>query len=261
MIAINHQGVREQIKRLTADFGTLQNKQVPFALKWAGNATMRDGADRVALRMKSTFSAGPRGMAWIQRHVKALREGAPLAREYGGSGGAALAIIPPGGAKLAGWDRYRGSLVAMTEGGGPTPGPKRFGGAGQSGMSDLGRFPIPIRRKGTPQPYPLQMYPVNLGLSSRTGISGRRAVGGGLRGKLRTYLVPMRNNPGHSMIFQRFGKDRDATQPLFWIQRETRVPARPFFFETAKAAIAQRFGVHFPAAMEQALFGRGGYAG
>lgn len=261
MIAINHQGVREQVKKLTADFGALQNKQAPYAIKWAAEASVVDAKDRVALRMKQSFSAGPRGMRWIQSHVRALKVGDKWGREYGGSGGAALAIIPPGGPSVAGPERYRGSLVAMMERGGLTPGPKRFGGSGQSGTSDLGRFPIPIRRPGTPQPYPKAMYPVNLGLSSRTGISGRRAVGGGLRGKRRTYLVPIRNAPGHSMIFQRFGKERDATQPIFWIQRQTRVPARPYFFDTAQFAIAQRFAVHFPAAMEHALFGRGRYNG
>lgn len=261
MIAINHQHLRDQIEKITADFGTLQNKQAPYAIRWAAEATVTDAADRVRLRMKQSFSAGPRGMRWIQNHVRALKVGDKWGREYGGSGGAALAIIPPGGARVAGPERYRGSLVAMMERGGPTPGPKRFGGSGQSGMSDLGRYPVPIRRRGTPEPYPRKMYPVNLGLSSRTGIDGRRAVGGSLRGKHRTYLVPMRNNPGHSMIFQRFGKERDATQPIFWIQRQTRVPARPYFFDTAQRAITQRFGVHFPAAMEHALFGRGRYNG
>ncbi len=261
MMTINHAGVREQIKRLTADFGTLQAKQAPFAIKWAAEASVTDASDRVRLRMKQTFNAGPRGMRWIQNHVRALREGDRWGREYGGSGGAALAIIPPGGALAAGPERYRGSLIAMFERGGPTPGPKRFGGAGQSGMSDLGRFPIPIRTPGTPQPYSKAMYPVNLGLSSRTGISGRRAVGGAMRGKRRTYLVPIVNAPGHSMIFQRYGKERDATQPIFWVQRQTRVPARPFFFATAEQAIGQRFGVHFPAALQHALFGRGRYVG
>lgn len=256
--------INAQIAALTRDFGALQQKQVPFAIKWAANATVRDAADKVRLTMKRSFSAGPRGMAWIQNHVKDLRVGAPLAREVGGTGNAALGIIPPGGrssGRFASWERYRGSLVPMFEVGGPTPGPKRFGGRAGGAQSDLGRYPIPIRRPGQPEPYPKKLYPVNLGLSSRTGISGRRAVGGGLRGKHRTYLVPMLNSPGHSMVFQRYGKERDSSQPIFWVQRETRVPKRPYFFETARASIAQRFAVHFPAAMEQALFGRGAYTG
>jgi hypothetical protein len=254
--------VRSNVDELIKDFGTLQLKQAPWAVKWAANATVVDAADKVTLKMTNTFNAGPRGMRWIHRHVKAMNVGSRLAREYGGQGGAALGIIPPGGAKMAAWARYRGSLVAMMERGGPTPGPRRFGGAmgGSGPMSDLGRYPVPIRRPGHPEPYPRSMYPVNLGLSARTGIS-TRVVGGGLRGKRRTYLIPMRNNPGHSMIFQRFGKERDATMPIFWVQRETRVPARPFFFDTAQRSMAQRFPIHFEHAMQQALFGRGAYRG
>lgn len=253
--------VQASVAALIKDFGAMQQKQLPFALRDAMNASVVDSQSTVQLAMKRSFSAGPAGMKWIQRHVKVIKVGARLGREYGGSGGAALAVIPPGGAKLAGWERYRGSLVAMMEAGGLTPGPKRFGGRAGGAMSDFGRYAIPIRRPGHPQPYPRSLYPVNLGLSSRTGISGRRAVGGGLRGKHRTYLVPMRNNPGHSMVFQRFGKQRDDSQPLFWIQQQTRVPARPYFFANAQRVITVRFGVHFPAAMEHALFGRGAYRG
>lgn len=255
--------IRAHVAALTADFGAMQQRQVPYAVKWAANATVRDASDRMTLAVKQSFSAGPRGMAWIQRHVKALPVGAPLAREYGGSGAAALGIIPPAGrsaSRFASWERYRGSLVPLMEVGGPTPGPRRFGGRAGGAGSDLGRYAVPIRRPGHPQPYPLSLYPVNLGLASRMGISGR-TVGGALRGKRRTYLVPMRNNPGHSMVFQRFGQERDATQPIFWVQRETRVPARPYFFANARRAIEQRFTVHFPFAMEQALFGKGAYTG
>lgn len=251
----------KSVMALVKDFGQMQMRQVPWAFKWAANATVRDTVDPVRMRMRQLFNAGPRGRRWMENHVRALRDGSYVAREYGGSGSAAVAVIPPGGAKAAGWERYRGSLLPMFERGGPTPGPKRFGGRAGGAMSDFGRYAIPIRRPGHPQPYPRSLYPVNLGLSSRTGISGRRAVGGGLRGKHRTYLVPMRNNPGHSMVFQRFGKQRDDSQPLFWIQQQTRVPARPYFFANAQRVITVRFGVHFPAAMEHALFGRGRYNG
>lgn len=251
----------KSVMALVKDFGQMQMRQVPWAFKWAANATMRDTVDPVRMRMRQLFNTSPRGRRWMENHVRALRDGSYVAREYGGSGSAAVAVIPPGGAKAAGWERYRGSLLPMFERGGPTPGPKRFGGSGQSGMSDLGRYPIPIRRPGQPQPYPLKLYPVNLGLSSRTGISGRRAVGGGLRGKHRTYLVPMLNNRGTSMVFQRFGQQRDDTMPIFWVQRDTQVPRRPYFFETAQRSVTTRFAVHFPAALEHALFGRGAYAG
>lgn len=249
------------VAALLKDLSTIEQRQVPWALKWASDAAVADAEGTVRLAMKRSFSAGPAGMRWIQRHVKAVRTGGRLSREYGGGPGAALVVVPPGGAKLAGWERYRGSLVAMMEGGGLTPGPKRFGGRASGANSDFGRYAIPIRRPGHPQPYPRRMYPINLGLASRTGISGRRAVGGGLRGKHRTYLVPMQNNRGHSMVFQRFGPQRDDTQPIFWIQQQTRVPARPYFFANAQRAIAQRFGVHFPHALEQALHGRGAYRG
>lgn len=252
----------KSVAAIVKDFGTMQQKQLPFALRQALNATVRDAQSTVQLAMKRSFSAGPVGMRWIQRHVKAIAVGSRMGREHGaGREAAALGIIPPGGLKLAGWERYRGSLVALMEVGGLTPGPKRFGGRLSGASSDFGRYAVPIRRPGHPQPYPLRMYPINLGLSSRTGISGRRAVGGGLKGKHRTYLVPMLNNRGTSMIFQRFGKGRDDTQPIFWVQQQTRVPARPYFFANAQRIIAVRFAVHFPAAMEHALFGRGAYTG
>ncbi len=250
---------KASVAELIKDFGTLQHKQLPWAMKWASNATMTDVGDDVVFKMKRTFNAGARGMRWVHRHVKVMKQGSRLSREYG-KGGAAVGIIPPGGVKLAGWERYRGSLVAMMEQGGPTPGPRRFGGRASGGSSDLGRYAIPVRRKGVPQPFPLRMYPINLGLSSRTGIS-TRTVGGALRGQRRTYMVPMLNSPGNAMIFQRYGKERDATQPLFWTQRDTHVRRRPYFFGTAEASVKQRFAVHFPHAMEQALWKRGAYTG
>lgn len=262
MIAtVNTTALANNVAGLIRDFGQMQQRQVPYALRQATNATVRDAAEELELRwIGRSFRASPRGLAWIRRHVKALHEGSVLSREYG-TGKASVAIIPPGGAKLAGFDRYRGSLVAMMERGGATPGPKRFGGrAVGAGMSDLGRFPVPVRRPGVGQPYPLRLYPINLGLSSRTGIA-KRTVGGALKGKHRTFLVPIANNPGHSMVLQRFGKQRDDVQHLFWVQRETRIPARPFFFANVERSIVQRLGVHFPAAMQHALWNRGAYTG
>ncbi len=250
---------RASVASLTKDFGELQNKQLPWAMKWAANATVEDAGDKVLTRMKAILPGSARGRAWIHQHLKVMRHGSRLSREHG-NGGAALGIIPPGGVKLAGWERYRGSLIAMMENGGLTPGPKRFGGRASGGASDFGRYAIPIRRRGTFSPYPLQLYPINLGLSSRTGIT-RRTVGGALRGKERTFLVPIKNSPGNSMVFQRYGKERDAASPLFWVQRDTRVPKRPYFFATAEASVKQRFAVHFPHAMEQALWKRGAYTG
>lgn len=252
---------KASVAALVKDFGTLQAKQLPWALMWASNATVADAEDNVVLSMKRMLPASSRGRTWIHRHVKVMKQGSRLSREHGsGKGGAAIGIIPPGGVKLAGWDRYRGSLVAMMENGGLTPGPRRFGGRASGAMSDLGRYAIPIRRRGQFSPLPLSMYPINLGLSSRTGIS-KRTVGGALRGKQRTYMVPIRNSPGNALILQRYGKERDATQPLFWTQRETRVPRRPYFFAVVDAAVKQRFGLHFQHAMEQALWKRGAYTG
>lgn len=263
ILAIN---ARAGVEALTRDFGQLQMKQAPYAARWAIDATMRDADQAVRNRMQQRFVASPRGLRWLQNHVKVLGPNSTLGRSLHGKSGADtqlrgyIGIIPPGGISSAGWERYRGSLVAMMERGGATPGPKRFGGSGQSGMSDLGRFPIPIRRPGTPSPYPKAMYPVNLGLSSRTAISGKRAVGGGLRGKRRTYLVPIRNSPGNAMIFQRYGRGKGSdSMPIFWTQRDTRLPARGYFFPTVDAVVQTRLGTHFAAAMQQALWGRGRY--
>ncbi|MBX3173287.1 MAG: hypothetical protein KF709_02690 [Gemmatimonadaceae bacterium] len=255
--------IRTNVQELIKDFGTMQQKQLPYAVKWMLRALEKDIAQATENRIQQKFSASAQGLRWLQRHVKILNPGSRLGRATLGQGRTGhehgfVAIIPPGGAKLAGWDRYRGSLVAMMEQGGPTPGPKRFGGRASGPLSDLGRFPVPVRRPGTPSPFPRRLYPINLGLSARTGIS-TRVVGGGLKGKHRTFLVPITNSPGHSMVLQRFGRAKDDTMPLFWVQRDTRLPARHFFFPTADLVVRTRLVLHFERAMQQALFGRGAY--
>lgn len=248
------------VDALLETFGTMQQRQIPFAAKWAFAAAAKDGANAVRNSIRQKFGrSSSGGLAYLLRHVQEFGPNSKTAREFGGQGGYGVGIFPPTQkGNYAGWSRYRGSLLAMMERGGPTPGPKRFGGAGMGGTSDMGRYPIPIRRPGQPSPYPKSLYPINLGLSSRVGIDGRRSVGGGLRGKKRTFMVPIVNSPGNAMIFQRFGRGKGSdVMPLFWTQRNTRLPARNFFFAQARAAIEGRVVHHFKAAMAQALWGRG----
>lgn len=252
--------VRADTRHLIEHLGTMQRKQLPWAMRWALEATTRDGANAVENAIQQRFHASPQGMRWMLRHVKRFAPSSRLARGIGGSGGYGVGIVPPGGRKgnYAGWSRYRGSMLPMLEAGGPTPGPKRFGGAASGATSDYGRYAIPVRRHTDRTRIPMSLWPVNLGLSSRVGIERGRNVGGGLRGKRRTFMVPIVNSPGNAMIFQRFGRGPGSdVMPLFWTQRDTHLPARRYFFPTMQRVIDTRLASNFKRAMEHALFNKG----
>jgi hypothetical protein len=249
--------IGDQIRDLIKDFGAMQNKQAPHAVRDTANALAIDIQHHVRLAMRPRFRMSSRGRAWADNQVRVLRVGSPLGRIHIPSGGggklrAYVGVIPSEGkGQHAGFSRYRGSLLAMLEGGGPTPGPRDFGG-----VIGLGRYAVPVRPADLRTPTPLSLYPINLKLQARRRISGG-LLPAGLKGKRRTYLVPMES--GRAMIFQRFGKERDATMPLFSTQNQTRLPARRYFFPTAQRVIETRTTYHFRAAMQQALFGRGAY--
>jgi hypothetical protein len=238
----------------------LQLEQAPYAIRWTVNALARDVAQATRNNIQQRFRASPAGLRYLHRHVKILGPNTTLGRLHSPRGGfdrsmsAVVAVIPPEAkGQLGGWTRYRGSLLPMMEDGGLTPGPRDFGG-----VIGLGRYPVPVRRPTDRTPIPLRLFPINLGLQARRAIAGdlSRAT---LRGKHRTYLIKTGSNAG--VIFQRYGKERDATLPLFATQAQTRLPARRFFYPTAVRIVDLRFALHFRAAMRQAVFGRGSYRG
>lgn len=260
--------VRAQLEDVLAGMGELQRKQAPFAVKWAINAVAADVGQATRNAIQQKFRTSPAGLKFLLAHVQVA--GVGQGRQWKRMGvratedqfmSAMVGVVPPGGkGQHASWQRYRGSLLAMLEGGGPTPGPKRFGGRESGAASDYGRYAIPVRRPTDRTPVPLRLYPINLGLSARRTVEGPMR-GGSLRGKHRTFLMPIANSPGNAMIFQRYGRERDALMPLFWTQRETRLPARRYFFPTAERVVDTRLSMHLGRSMRQALFGRGAYRG
>lgn len=254
--------VKVDIERILGALTNVEKKQAPWALKWAVETTAADATRAVQDVIRRRFEASTRGMQFLLNHVKVLTPGSPLFRIHASSrpdSGFRLmvGVIPPEGkGQNAGWSRYRGSLLPMMEDGGPTPGPRDFGG-----VVGLGRYAIPDRRPTDRTPVPMSMFPINLKLQARQSIEGP-VRGGGLRGKRRTFLLPIANNPGRAVIFQRYGRGRNSdVMPLFYTQPQTRLPARRFFFSTAMRTINQTIGAHARGAMMQAVHGTGRYTG
>lgn len=256
--------IAANVKGVLAGLSELERKQAPFALRWTLNAIAKDIEQATKNTIQQRFRTSPQGLRFLQRHVLRLFPGSKYFKLHAGGAAArgvrtVVGVIPPGGkGQLAGWSRYRGSLLPAMEAGGPTPGPRDFGG-----RIGLGRYAIPVVRQDARPRMPNSMFPINLKLQARQGISGSLEQGA-LRGLRRTYMVPMLNARGHAMIFQRYGRRGqrgadDSTMPIFWTQNETRLPARRFFFPTAMRIASTRFDMHFKAAMQQALFGRGSY--
>lgn len=259
--------IRARIEGTLGAIGEMQRRQAPAAIRWTVNALAADIKQATRNTIQQKFRTSAQGLRFLQNHVQILGAhpgartprgtGARRAAIYGTAGRdmsmrAAVGVFPPEGkGQFADWARYRGSLLAAMEEGGPTPGPRDFGG-----KLGLGRYAIPIVKQAARPRMPLRLWPINLGLQSRQGIEGPRTKAR-LFGKRRTYLIQIA--PGHSMVFQRYGRERDATLPLFWTEPTTRLPARRFFFSTADRIVATRLTMHMRAAMQQALFGRGSY--
>jgi hypothetical protein len=249
--------LRPQIDALTRDFGTMGNKQLPHAVRDTVNAVARDVQSQVRQVMRNRLRMGAAGRTWADRQVRILTPGSTLGRIHvpqgtDGRHKAFVGIIPSEGkGQFAGPARYRGSLLAMLEEGGETPGARDFGG-----VIGLGRQAIPVVSESMRPRHDVKLFPINLKLQARRSISGGLTPGA-LKGKKRTYLVKV--GEGRAMIFQRYGKERDATMPLFSTQNRTRLPARRYFFSTANRVVRERFDSHFQRSMQQALFGRGAY--
>ncbi|MHB1297280.1 MAG: hypothetical protein ACYC0B_02025 [Gemmatimonadaceae bacterium] len=257
--------VRPHVNELIADLGTMGMKQAPFAVRQGIDATARDAGQAVKNIMRQRFRYSAVGWKWIESHVKVMKTGQEMAareigktrtsRAGGGDMRAWVAIIPPPAkGELASWSRYRGSFIAAMEAGGPTPGPRDFGG-----RLGLGRYAVPITKYDERPRFPLAMFPINLGLSSRRSVEGPMTRGS-LVGKRRTFLLPIVNAPGHAVIFQRYGRKKNSdVMPLFWTQNETRLPARRYFFSTVEMVVRTQLTGHLSRAMEHALFSRGAY--
>lgn len=255
-----HITVQAHLKDVLDGLGTMGQRQAPFAARWAINAVTRD-AERVVRYevLPRRFTTSPQGLKFLQRHVKVLGPNSKLGRAHLTPGRdmqlrAVLGIIPPGSkGQGAGFENYRGSLLPMMEEGGPTPGPRNFGG-----RAGLGRYAIPINRPGARPRMPLTLWPINLRLQSRRTIAGPLSIAR-LQGKRRTYLIQLRT--GESMIFQRYGRERDATMPIFATKQATRLPARRYFMSTVEWVVRTRMRLHAERALQHALFNRGAYRG
>ncbi len=250
--------IRVQVSQFLLTLGELGTKQAPFVVRDAVNATARDVAAGLKEEIARRFVTSPAGLRFLQSRVKVITPNTPLGRIYAQGRdlrlGALVGVVPPEGkGQFAGFDRYRGLLLPMMEAGGLTPGPRDV-----AGRLGFGRYAIPIVRPGMRPRMPLNLWPINLGLQARQSIEGRRTVAQ-IKGKRRTYVVQMR--AGEAIIFQRFGRERDDTTPLFATKQQTRLPARRFFLPTAQRIARVRLSHHLDASLSHALFGRGTYRG
>lgn len=251
--------IKAHVESAVQAFGTLGQKQAPYIVRWTVNALARDIVQGTKNAIAGRFKASPAGLRFLTNHVRIITPGSSMFQRFGTTGRdmsmrALVGVVPPEGkGQNVGWSRYRGSLLAMMEEGGATPGPRPFGG-----LIGFGNYAVPVRRPSDRSPIPLRMYPINLGLQARQSIEGGLTTGA-LRGKQKTYLVRTGSNEG--MIFQRFGKARDDTMPLFNTRAQTRLPARRYFYPTAERIVATRLSAHLRGATSQAIFGRGAYRG
>lgn len=259
-----HINVRTNVDDFIRGFSREELRQARYAVRWALHATAEDVRSATVNGFTRRFFASSRGFKWMQDHVKVLGTSA-LSRTVIPAGAAGdrhrvfVGVIPPEGkGTLAGWDRYRGSLLPMMEEGGLTPGPRDIGG-----VVGLGRYAIPVGRLGLRPRLPQALWPIMLRLqasrytieANRGKRTGESLIAGRVRGLRRTYVVPLRS--GESMIFQRTGKR--TTRALLYAKHQTRVPARHYFFPTAVKVVHDKLAMHLSAAMRQAVHGRGQY--
>lgn len=253
--------ITANIDPILKDLVAAGRKNAEFAVQWAARATARDVASEVRKVIDERFAHSPRGYDFLMKHVKVLDSRSTLTRSIVGSDrdslktSAWVAIVPPEGKGMnAGWQNYRHSFLPMMEVGGPTPGPRDFGG-----RTDLGRYAVPARSPRDRTPIPDRMRPMALGLQAMRSIEGPLKAGR-LRGQHRTFLLPL--SAGHSVIFQRFGRGRwGGVIPLYLTRPQAYLPKRSYFFPTALKVATAKLPEHMRRALTQSLFGRGEYRG
>lgn len=123
-------------------------------------------------------------------------------------------------------------------------------------------LPVPVRTSPN-EVIPKALYPGNLGLQQVRGVGGgleyqrggrssrrrhRNEAGtfsqrAAFRGRRRTFIAT--SKAGTPLIVQRVGPGPRNTRLLFTMRRTTTVPARHFFYPTARSVINQRVPVNF----------------
>jgi hypothetical protein len=261
----------KSVADLIKEFGRMQQKQAPFAMRLALRRTAEEARDAVRNRV-------------YQRGFK-IRS-ASFARMLS----RAIVIEQPRASTGASSRYVQRIVVNSNVGKGRSLMPWLEAGGTRSSRRNIGPFAnavaVPLR-SGPMGVVPRNLYPSATGIGGTTfTIPQRPAKGvhrgargqiigsvgwsGRVKGKRRTFMI---ESAGGGMIFQRVGKADNALRALFTVRMQVQVPGRFFFFKTAERVISERLVTNFRGALQAALWSneigrprgiglsyRGGYA-
>lgn len=250
MISYNSASLMDQIAELTKDFGQMQRRQVPFALRLAIKRTAEEARDAVRNRI---FQRGFRFRTAnaVNYLANAIIIERPTVSDSDPSTRTKHTIIAE---SKAGRSKSR-SLLPWLEEGGTRTSLREIGPPGVFGRA----LAIPVRSSPVAQ-VPKGMFPAGLRLQQAlyTIRRGGKTVDnhpGRLRGKRRTFVLPdASRGRGFATIFQRVGKGPRDLVPLFLVRPSAQVQGRRYFFSTIQRTMGQRFAINFRGAMHAALF-------
>lgn len=251
--------VARGLEELIADFGAMQRKQVPFALRMALQRTAEEARDAVRQRiMQRGFNF--RSSNAVNYLANAIIVERPSMSDTAPGSRYKFTVMA---ASKAGRSKSR-SLLPWLEEGGLRKSPRMIGPYGKA-------VAVPIRT-GPMDVIPRKLYPSATGIGgtgftipqrsargkhigARGQLVGSVGVSGRMFGKYRTFLLPnSRGSLTSGTIFQRTGTgDRDI-RPLFSVRPSVQVQGRRYFFATVQRIHRERFEINFRGAMRAALF-------
>lgn len=243
------------VAALIKDFGAMQQKQVPFAIRLAFQRTAEEGRDAARQAARRGLIIRSAGFDKLLANAIIMNETRNASEQYGGKRFSVEARSRIGKSRsLLPWLEDAGARTSIRSIG-------QFGSA----------VAVPVRG-GATQVIPKNLYPSATGLGgttftipqrpatgvqrgSRGQVIGSVGTAGRMRGKKRTFIIV---KPGGmsvgGTIFQRTGDgDRDI-RPLFLVRKQVRVRGRQYFFTSVEKVVRDRLAINFQGAMQAALW-------
>lgn len=240
------------VEKVMAALDDRLKRQVPYALALALNRTAQEVAAAARDNVRRGFRLrAPGALRFIRAAIPDPR-GPYLATKQRPR---VIMSVESAVENLGKSARY--AILPMAEAGGV-----RVATRGLAGGKLPPGLPVPVRSHPN-EVIPRKLYPGALGLQEvravhggleykRGGASSRRrnrkearglAMRSAFKGRHRTFIA--RSKAGTPLIVQRLGKGKRNTRLLFTMRARTKVPARHFFFPTAREIIGTRMPINF----------------
>lgn len=249
--------IHSNIPQIIEEFGAMQRKQVPFALRLSLARTAEEARDAARQRVfQRGFTMRSRSFATMIANSIVIER--PAASEADPRRRYRFQVITD--SRLG---KGKRSLMPWLEEGGLRTSPRMLGPLGRAVAIPVRNSPMDVVDR--------KLYPSATGIGgtnftipqrpskgvqrgSRGQIVGSVGVSGRMKGKRRTFLVMKPGVQGTGTVFQRTGSGPRDIRALFLMRPHARVAGRNFFFPSVERVVRDRFLINFQGALQAALW-------